>query len=96
MVPKLETADEGQNFDPDLKIDDVAKKPLSSNLPDLARKADADKSAHVGVVDLTLLGLPIWHTGLDDDTSTTSDSESVDSDDELLDVEPVAELPSLK
>ena len=95
-VPELETAVEGQTLDPDLKIDDAAKEPLSSSLPDLVRKADADKSTHVGVVDSTLPGLPIGHTGLDDDTSTTSDSESVDSDNEFLDVEPVTELFSLK
>ena len=96
VVSELEIADEDQNFDPDLKIDDVAKKPLSSSLPDLARKADADNSTYVGVVDSTLPGLPIGHTGLGDGTSTTSNSESMDSDHEFLDVEPVTELSSLK
>ena len=87
-VPVLETAVEGQNLDPDLKIEEVAKKPLSSSLPDSAPKADADKSTHEGVVDSNLPGLPMGHTGMDDDTSATSDSESVESDDDFFDVEP--------
>ena len=95
-VPELETAVEGQNLDPDLKIEEVAKRPLSSSLPDSAQKADADKSTHEGVVDSNLPGLPMGHTGMDDNTSATSDSESVESDDDFFDVEPVTELSSLK